>query len=243
MKNPYKQFTLKERYQIETLSKQNLSARNIAKHLKRGNKAISNELQRCPLGHYSGDTVHTQAIMNRQLAFKSKKVTNKRSELMDSLLNIGLSSEQIAGRMKQEKRLATVSTNTLYRLIKSLNMATKLPRKGHPYKSGKKSDAGAKSIPNRVDISQHPAIVDKKIEIGHWEGDTVYGQDGYLVTLVERISKCLLTKRVKNKSKTEVTKAINQIIVTLEVIVLMVIPTALDNVFFIYIAFMKTICH
>ena len=208
MKNPYKQLTLKERYQIETLSKQNLSARNIARHLKRGNKAISNELQRCALGHYCGGTAHAQATMNRQLAFKSKKITNKLSVLVDSLLNLGLSPEQISGRMKQENMLLTVSTNTIYRLIKSLNIATKLPRKGKPYKSGKKSDAGAKLIPNRVDISQRPAIIDEKIEIGHWEGDTVYGQDGYLVTLVERVSKCLLTKRVKNKSKKEVTKAI-----------------------------------
>ncbi|WP_376708484.1 helix-turn-helix domain-containing protein [Shewanella surugensis] len=57
MKNQYKQLTLKERYQIETLSKRNLSGRSIAKHLKRSNKAISNELQRCVHGHYCGETV------------------------------------------------------------------------------------------------------------------------------------------------------------------------------------------
>ncbi|MDP0587699.1 MAG: hypothetical protein QS748_00175 [Candidatus Endonucleobacter bathymodioli] len=38
-----------------------------------------------------------------------------------------------------------------------------------------------------------------------WEGDTVYGQDGYLVTLTERVSKFLLTVRVKNKTKTAMT--------------------------------------
>ncbi|MCL1125339.1 helix-turn-helix domain-containing protein, partial [Shewanella surugensis] len=56
MKNQYKQLTLKERYQIETLNKRNLSGRSIAKHLKRSNKAISNELQRCVHGHYCGET-------------------------------------------------------------------------------------------------------------------------------------------------------------------------------------------
>ncbi len=201
MKTQYKQLTLKERYQIKTLSKQHFSARSIANQLNRSNKTISNELTRCEQGHYCGDTAHAQAMVNRQWAFKSKKVTNEICELIDSLLNIGLSPEQISGRMKQEKKVTAVSTNTLYRLIKSLNKATKLPRKGLPYKSGKKSDAGAKLIPNRIDISERPAIVEEKIEIGHWEGDTVYGQDGYLVTLVERVTKCLVTKRVKNKSK------------------------------------------
>lgn len=74
MKNPYKQLTLKERYQIETLSKQNLSARNIAKHLKRGNKAISNELQRCSLGHYCGDTAHAQVIPRTKTGHSIKRL-------------------------------------------------------------------------------------------------------------------------------------------------------------------------
>jgi IS30 family transposase len=48
-------------------------------------------------------------------------------------------------------------------------------------------------MPNRVDISERPSSVDDKQEVGHWEADTVYGQGGYLVTLVERVSKLLLT--------------------------------------------------
>ena len=35
-------------------------------------------------------------------------------------------------------------------------------------------------------------IADEKQENGHWEADTVYGQDGYFVTLVERVSKLLV---------------------------------------------------
>lgn len=54
--------------------------------------------------------------------------------------------------------------------------------------------------------------MDLKEEIGHWEGDTVYGQDGYFVTLVERVSKAFLTKRVKNKKKETVSRAILQLL-------------------------------
>ncbi len=72
--------------------------------------------------------------------------------------------------------------------------------------------AGAHLIPNRVDIDQRPKQVDDKQEIGHWEGDTVYGQYGYLVTLTERVSKLLLTCRVKNKTKKLVSKAIKKLL-------------------------------
>jgi IS30 family transposase len=43
-----------------------------------------------------------------------------------------------------------------------------------------------------MDMSERPSSVDNKQKVGHWEADTVYGQDGYL-TLVERVSKLLLT--------------------------------------------------
>lgn len=56
-----------------------------------------------------------------------------------------------------------------------------------------------KLIPERIDIDERPATVDDSTELGYREGDTVYGQDGYLVTLVERVSKFLLTRRVSNK--------------------------------------------
>jgi len=56
-------------------------------------------------------------------------------------------------------------------------------------------------IPGRVDIDERPTHIKDKIEVGHWEGDTVYGQDSDLVTMVERGTKIVLTCRVKNKTK------------------------------------------
>jgi len=50
-------------------------------------------------------------------------------------------------------------------------------------------------IPNRVDISKRPGIVDKRSRYGDWEGDTMVGHrhQGRLVTHVERKSRYLLT--------------------------------------------------
>ena len=129
--------------------------------------------------------------------------------LTHSLLLIGLSPEQISGRMGREKNPHEVSRTTIYSLVARLGWQHLLARKGKTYRKGTKASAGARLIPNRVDISERPSSVDDKQEVGHWEADTVYGQDGYLVTLVERVSKLLLTCRVKNKTKQAVTDAIN----------------------------------
>jgi IS30 family transposase len=52
-------------------------------------------------------------------------------------------------------------------------------------------------IKNRVGIEQRPEIVERKIRIGDWEGDTVVGKNhqGALVTLVDRKSKLTLNGR------------------------------------------------
>ncbi len=65
-------------------------------------------------------------------------------------------------------------------------------------------------IPDRVDISERDKIVDSKLRIGDWEGDTLIGanQKGAIVSLVERKSKIALFKLVRNKSKEAVTAAI-----------------------------------
>lgn len=42
--------------------------------------------------------------------------------------------------------------------------------------------------PNTRSIDERPSIVDKKMQLGHWEGDTLEGKDkkGYLTTIVEK---------------------------------------------------------
>lgn len=84
-----------------------------------------------------------------------------------------------------------------------------LPRFGKKrWKGGKRNKkAGVKLIPNRVDISERPPVVDYRTRIGDWEGDTVHGQNAHLVTLVDRTSRFTLAKRVLRKTKEEVADA------------------------------------
>lgn len=207
MENQYKQLTLEERYQIQAYIKLDFSARKISQLLERSNKSISRELSRCQRLKYNAQSAHLDSINKRKRAAKRSK-HGAVKDIVHSLLKLDLSPEQIAGRMKLEGLSISLSFTGIYNLTKRYRWLNLLARKGKPYKPRKGIEAGAKLIPNRVDIDERPEIVDVKEEVGHWEGDTVYGQDSYLVTLTERVTKALLTCRVKNKSKKLVTRAL-----------------------------------
>ena len=72
-----------------------------------------------------------------------------------------------------------------------------LRRRGRRYNRRAGKNAGRGLIPNRIDISERPAIVARKTRLGDWEGDTVVGagHKGGLLTLVER--KTQLSKIIK----------------------------------------------
>jgi len=212
MNNQYKQLTQKERYQIQALKELGLSARCIAKKLQRSNKTISRELNSTGRKAYCAETADNLAIQKRTHAKKYTKCTEALKNLVENLLTLKLSPEQISGRVQHEKASKVVCSNTLYRLIYAQKWQCLLPRKGKHYKQRKGVEAGARLIPGRVDIDERPAHVDDKIEQGHWEADTVYCQDSYLVTLVERVTKTLVTCRVKTKTKKEVTRAIKKML-------------------------------
>ena len=210
--NPYKQLTLTERYQIQSLCGLVLSARRIGDYLHRSNKTISLELKRCPHGAYDAEAAHRNSLQRCKTATKSHKRTDSVSRQVKSQMSLGFTPEQIEGRMKLESFNGMISCQTIYRLIKKNQWRHLLPRKGKRYRQRKGVEAGARLIPNRVDIDKHPDYVDLKEEVGHWEGDTVHGQDGYLVTLTERVSKLLLTAKVKNKTKKAVSQAIQKML-------------------------------
>ncbi|MDP0561023.1 MAG: IS30 family transposase [Candidatus Endonucleobacter sp. (ex Gigantidas childressi)] len=74
-----------------------------------------------------------------------------------------------------------------------------LPRFGKRRCKGGKRKAGRITIPDRIDISDRPLVVNLRSRLGDWEGDTIYGQDAHLVTLVDRKSRLTLIGKVDTK--------------------------------------------
>jgi IS30 family transposase len=81
---------------------------------------------------------------------------------------------------------------------------------GRKYRAKASKRAGVDCIPNRTDISERPAIVDEKLRIGDWEGDTVisHGSRCALMTLVDRRSKFLITKKIGRKTMKNINSSI-----------------------------------
>lgn len=207
MGNHYNQLTLDERYQIQALHELNWSARSIAARLNRSNKTISRELKRADPDYRACDA-QQQAIERRVTARKCSVRSRSLWQRIDWLLSLDLSPEQIANRFKLEQGEHVISLQTIYRWVHATGQQNRLPRSGKRYRKRSGDTAGAHLIPNRVDIDERPASVDLKIEMGHWEADTVHAPDGYLVTLVERVSKLFLVARVTRKTKLSVSRAI-----------------------------------
>ena len=65
-------------------------------------------------------------------------------------------------------------------------------------------------IPNRTDISERPKIVEEKVRVGDWEGDTVisHGSHCALLPLVDRHSKYTIIRKVGHKTSENLSAAV-----------------------------------
>jgi len=136
-------------------------------------------------------------------------MTPKLIEFIKSKLKEGWSPEQISGLLKENN--IYISHETIYRYIWNDKkcggkLYMYLRRRGKKYTSRGQKNAGRGCIPNRVDISERPTIVDKKSRIGDWEGDTIIGanQQGVILSLVDRKSKITLLEPMNGKHADQV---------------------------------------
>ena len=146
----------------------------------------------------------------------SFKIFNDKTQaIIKDRLKLGWSPEVICGRVNKESN-KKLSFKTIYRYIwndkvRGGSLYKLLPHKGKRYKYG---DSKRCKIPNRVDISQRPAIVNEKTRIGDLEGDTIIGVRGTfkecLLTLVDRSSKFTMVRKIPNKTAYSVEKAMDK---------------------------------
>lgn len=207
----YKHLTQKERYYIWHRSVSLFeSVEQIATGLNRHKSTIYNELRRNKDNdnEYAPDVAQVKSEANRsgaKLGAKFAKFTPKVCTYVMDKLGRTWSPEQISGRMRKDIKVK-ISHKSIYQYIwfdKSIggSMYKKLPHRGKRYKYGNQTKV---KIPNRVDISKRPKIVEKKSRIGDFEGDTIVGIRGgsknCLLTLADRKSKLCFIRRTLDKS-------------------------------------------
>lgn len=208
--------TIEERSQIYALRQAGKGNNEIAQILGRDKSTISREVRRnTGQRGYRYQQAHRFATERAKRPGVRRFTEDVRLDL-ESGLNKGWSPEAICGRAKLEGR-AYVCKETVYKHIyedslsggelwKLLPRCRRKRRKRIP----RQKDRGRGKIPDRRDISERPPEVEYRIKVGDWEGDLVVGAPGtgYLLTLVERVTRFALIARVDTKEAAEVSAAV-----------------------------------
>ena len=210
----YKPLNQAQRYQIEILNKAGKNQKEIAELLGVSASTISRELKRNKgQKGYRPKQAQIKTDKRRKQAAKALKMTPALILLIEARIVLDWSPEQISGSLRDELGIL-ISHERIYQHIwadkrhgGTLYTHLRQSHKKRKKQYGSKDKRG--QIRNRVSIDEHPVIVAEKTRLGEWEIDTVIGQNhqGALVTIVARVSKFTLIKKVDSKHAEVVTEA------------------------------------
>jgi IS30 family transposase len=218
----YRQITPTERYTLATLRKQvpALSVAEIARLMGRHRSTIGRELRRNSSrrdGVYRSRHAQDETDRRRWKPGRNRRFVAADWNLVVSLLREDLSPEQISGWLRLEGRLE-ISRVSIYRFIRrdqkdggTLFRLLRQPAKW------RKRHAGADKrgrLTGKRHISERPAAVDLRQELGHWEMDTIVSPaDRHcVVTLVERVTGCVLLGKLRSRSVAAVNRRVIQLV-------------------------------
>ena len=207
----YGHLTSEERSQMEALSKEGYGPTRLGVLLGRSKGTMSTELRRLGKGReYAAGAAQEDAAALAAKARVPVKGTAEMKLELRTLLVAGWSPQQIAGRWQAEGRALGErwSHEGIYQIIGADRRAggtlwQLLRRRGKPVRRdrcGTQRGHRLKVAPEQ-ELAQRPAVVNDRLEVGHWEVDLVIGagQQGVLLVAVERVTllvrlRCLQSK-------------------------------------------------
>jgi IS30 family transposase len=216
---PYRHLMAHEREVIGQLAAAGHTLSAIATIVGRSTSTISREIRRnsLSLGERSGHLYIAFEAQN--LALQRRKQAPRRRRFSDALLRAEVerrlrerwSPEQISAVLKRDGK--PVSHETIYAHVQrdysDGGTLHRLLRRRHRRRR-KRCVSRHSRLTSRLSIHQRPAAVEQRIEPGHWEGDTVVGRGGRIVTLVERVSRYLVAIKVPDGRSDNVIPAIRR---------------------------------
>lgn len=218
----YKHFMIEEREKIQEMLWQKSSIRTIAKAIDRSPSSVCREIQRSKSpeqNRYTPRLAHERALKYRKHRGREERLKNNElREYTISHLKLGWSPEQIAATAK--KAIGTsISHEAIYQYIYA-----QIHREGYGYVKPGKEDLRpylARRRKRRVrkglrrsyriekgplpSIEERPKEVEMRLEIGHWEDDTVVSHSSLdrLKTTNERVSGLVFINKAKNGTMEE----------------------------------------
>jgi len=169
---------------------------------------------------YLSHRAHERAVKRKEYAAQRPRLKNE--VIMNYViekLTLGLSPEQVAGRISHDLAGASISHEAIYQFIyaretiKHMDLRPCLLRRhrkrlerGHSRKHQKPH------IPERLSITKRPVCVNDRSEPGHWETDTMISRQSApaLAIALERTSRYLQITKLAAKTAQEVRKALTR---------------------------------
>src|SRR6266851_409997 len=212
----YHQLTQEERYLSTAQSMCGFSPAQIARSIGRHRSTICRELRRNATHHdgkYRAEKAHSYAVARRRRCRRGAHFSAADMARVARLLRRKWSAEQISGVLKKRGTLY-ISHETIYRRIRwdkkaggdlwrHTRIMSKFGRKRY------RSHDSRGVLPGKRPIGDRPVEVESRLQVGHWEGDTVMGRDlrHCVLTLVERKTGYAIIKKLCARNKDEVTRA------------------------------------
>jgi len=208
--------TLEERDRLAHLRQCGHNQKEIAGALKRCRSTISRELRR---NRTAGEYYAAQAQRESERRRRERPLVRKMADpAINENVRAGLAQEwapeQITGRRKQQspdRPDRRVSPQTIYAWIKQdesrAHWEARLRRRGkRPYRRKQAVPSDAARIKNR------PEVIERRLRLGDFEGDTVLGPPGTggLATLVDRKSRLTIIVKIQSKDADHVHEKLKQ---------------------------------
>jgi IS30 family transposase len=204
---------MEERDRLAQLRHRGANQKEIALALSRDKGTISRELRRngTPGEYFAGQAQRESERRRRERPLVRKLDDPELHQVVLDELTQEWSPEQIAGRLKQQPGQRTVSHQTIYAWIKQdehrEHWESFLRRRGkRPYRRKHTGPPAAACIRNR------PQVIEQRLRLGDFEGDTVLGPPGTggVATLVDRKSRFTIIVKIRSKDADHVQEKIKQ---------------------------------
>lgn len=218
----YHQITREERYTLAVLRKQTpaLTISAIALLMERHRSTIYREVSRNsthPDGAYRPFRAQEATNGRRRRSRKHTQFTPAQWRTIEDLLRADLSPEQVGGWLARRHQLR-ISHETVYQHIwrdkrRGGTLWCHL-RQRPKYRKRYATREKRGRLAGKRHISERPAAVEFRDQLGHWEMDTVSGTGSThcIVTLVERATGCVLIAPLADHTKAELNRRVIQLI-------------------------------
>ena len=227
-----KHLTKEERIVIERMLLAGYPVSSIAATLERHQRTIEREILRGRVEHLDtelrvktvynadrGQDVHDDNATAKGPQLKLGSNLTVVAFISTHILKEKESPAVVAFKMKQEGLEGSVCTNTIYSyidqgLIEGVANETLWEKRKRSGRTRRTITRSNKAHTRRKSIDQRPEQVNERKEFGHWEIDLVVGCLGSkaaLMTLVERKTRHLIFRKLKDKTHASVRRAINGI--------------------------------